>query len=491
MQFKSNGGIYNQKGFMELSPKQQAVNEIKNAKRILVLGHKMPDGDQMGSLLALKYALEKLEKSVDIIISDKIDDKYKFLPGVAAVKSDYRHTDGKILKIDTKRIPIDGMKWQKEDDFLNIYLDTDKNLKFEFIEIINGMPKPDLIVVVDTPDIKKIDRVYDSNASIFFESPILNIDHHPGNEYFGTINLVDLTATSTAEILVSLFEALGIKIDTPDIATCLLAGILFDTQSFRGQNTTPKSLTVAAQLLAAGGRQQEIIKSYYGSNPDDLLKTWEQMLQNLNTDLNRKIMWTKISKTNNQHLDEDEILEAAEDLLKNNTDYEIAMILCSDKNAGSTEGFVLGSNAGEALKLSRLFGGEGNDRTAKFVITEPNLDDAEKIVLKKIAERWAMPDNKDKKELWDVIEDAPEVAETTDVAENKEALNSAPETLSDKTNSAKEKEDAIEEALKSISQAERDENRKEFESVRDVIDRKKVGGMKVIGENESDIFEDE
>ena len=476
---------------MELSPKQQAVNEIKNAKRILVLGHKIPDGDQMGSLLALKYALEKLEKNVDIIISDKIDDKYKFLPGVTAVKSDYQHTDGKILKIDTKRIPIDGMKWQKEDDFLNIYLDTDKNLKFEFIEIINGMPKPDLIVVVDTPDIKKIDRVYDSNASIFFESPILNIDHHPGNEYFGTINLVDLTATSTAEILVSLFEALGIKIDTPDIATCLLAGILFDTQSFRGQNTTPKSLTVAAQLLAAGGRQQEIIKSYYGSNPDDLLKTWEQMLQNLNTDLDRKIMWTKISKTNNQLLDEDEILEAAEDLLKNNTDYEIAMILCGDQNAGSTEGFVLGSNAGEALKLSRLFGGEGNDRTARFVITEPNLDDAEKIVLKKIAERWAIPDNKDKKELWDVIEDAPEVAETTDVAENKEALNSAPESLSDKTNSAKEKEDAIEEALKSISQAERDENRKEFESVRDVIDRKKVGGMKVVGENESDIFEDE
>ena len=476
---------------MELSPKQQAVNEIKNAKRVLVLGHKIPDGDQMGSLLALKSALEKLEKNVDIIVSDKIDNKYKFLPGISTVKADYRHTEGKVLKIDTKRIPINGMKWQKEDDFLNIYLDTDKNLKFEFIEIINGMPKPDLIIVVDTPDIKKIDHVYDSNASIFFESPILNIDHHPGNEYFGTINLVDLTATSTAEILVSLFEALGIKIDTPDIATCLLAGILFDTQSFRGQNTTPKSLTVAAQLLAAGGRQQEIIKSYYGSNPDDLLKIWEKMLQNLNTDLSRKIMWTKISGANNQNVNEDEIAEAAEDLLKHNADYELAMVLLNDKGAGNTRGFVLGSNAGEALKLSQLFGGEGNDRIARFIIAEPNLDDAEKIILKKIAERWSVTDNENKKELWDVIEEVPTVAKTTDLTENKEDPDPTPESLSDKTNSAKEKEDAIEEALKSISQAERDENRKEFESVRDVIDRKKVGGMKVIGENESDIFEDE
>jgi len=244
---------------MELSPKQQTVELIKKAKRILLLGHKDPSADMISSLLAFSEVLEKNEKVVDLIVSEETPENIQFLPFLKKIKKDFQPIGGKTIRINTEKIPISGMKYQKSEDFLDVILETDKNLKFEFLEIINGSPKPDLIVVLDTADVEKIDQIYDQNTELFFETPVVNIDHHAGNEYFGTVNLVDLTATSTAEILVSIFEALGGKFLDPDIATCLLTGITDDTQSFKSQNTTPKSLTVAAQFLASGARQQEII----------------------------------------------------------------------------------------------------------------------------------------------------------------------------------------------------------------------------------------
>lgn len=477
---------------MELSPKQQAVNEIKNAKRILLLGHKNPDGDQLGSVLALKSALEKLGKSVEVIVSDEIASMYQFLPAISKIRSSYKHTDGKILKIDTTKIPVTGMKWQREDDSLNIYLETEKNLKFEFIEIVNGLPKPDLIIVVDTPDVQKIDKVYDLNTELFYEVPILNIDHHPGNEYFGTINLVDLTATSTAEILVSLFEALGIKIDNPDMATCLLAGILFDTQSFRGQNTTPKSLTVAAQLLAAGGRQQEIIKNFYQTDTVDLLKIWGELVQNLRKDDARNFIWTKYASTN-ANINSEDVFGAADDLLNKNPNAETVLILFS--NTAQPEDAKAYLKGSDVLWIAELFDGNGTKTEANFAIKSKDLNDAEKIILKRLAEKWES-ETDEKKDLWDVVETKPQTSvEIVDLPENEKVNTPKPETNErTESRSEKEKSDAIEEALKSISQAEKDENRKEMESLKDVIDRKMTGGMRVIETvptTDDDVFGDE
>lgn len=480
------GGIKNIKGFMELSPKQQAVNEIKNAKHLLILGHRNPDGDQLGSILALKEALEKAQKSVTAIVSEEIPPSYKFLPELSKIKREYKYTDGKILRIDTKRIPVEGMKWRKDEEFLDIHLETEKNLKFEFIEIINGLPKPDLIIIVDTPSVKEIETVYRENEKLFLETPVLNIDHHPGNEYFGTVNLVDLTATSTTEILVSLFESLGIKIDTPDIATSLLTGIISDTQSFRSHNTTPKSLTVAAQLLAAGGRQQEIVNSLYAEKDADKLMTfWRTLVTNTERDEKHRILW---SWTEEPGHPETEIEEATRELLAENKGYDLALVFYKTEGAVNVTGIAESideakiDNLAKAFKAQRLKGG------LHFSISGTSIDHAQKIVLKKIADSWHLSVGEGRKQLWEVIEQSePEGTE-------RPVLERQPVTI-DVPKSVKEKEDAIEEALKSISQAEKDENRKELESVREVIDRKRASGLPSEKDNmtreDSDIFEDE
>ncbi|MDD3481262.1 MAG: DHH family phosphoesterase [Patescibacteria group bacterium] len=452
---------------MELSPKQQAVNEIKKAEKILIIGNRKTCGDTIGSILALTSALRGMGKKVEGVANAEIESKYRFLAGLNELETDYEANDGKIIKINTEKIPVRGMKWQKDEKFLNIYLETDKNLKFEFIELINGRPKPDLIIVVDTPDLDSIDKVYEQNTELFFETPIINIDHHSGNDYFGSVNLIDLTATSTAEILVSLFEALGIKIDDPDIATSLLAGIIEDTGSFRNKSTTPKSLTVAAQLLAAGGRQQEIVKHYYRSNSVGLMKVWGKMLENLEEDEARKFAWTKIDTTNEEDIEKEDVFAAADDLLSNTKGANAALIIYKGKDTdGKIEGKLKGTKEQEVLTLAKLFGGKGTALDAFFSVSEKNLETAEKIILKKISEHLEGP--KSEKEVWDVIEKSSNKKEDT-----RDTKKEVKHEKKIERNNNKETEDAIEEALKSISQAERDENRKEFESIREVIDRKK------------------
>lgn len=457
---------------MELSPKQQAVNEIKKAKNVLILGHAAPGGDQLGSLLALREAFAKLQINSVCLVSDAIPQQFRFLPQIKELKSDYRHTDGKILRIDTKRIPISGMKWHKDEGFLNIHLETEKNLKFEFIEIINGHPKPDLIVVVDTAHVADIDSIYDKNEKIFLETPVLNIDHHAGNEYFGSINLVDLTATSTAEILVSLFEALGIKIDTPDMATSLLTGILHDTDSFRSQNTTPKSLTVAAQLLAAGARQQEIVKSLFNKN--DLVDLWEELVSHREKDKSHKLLWTH---TEDSTISAEDLFACATELISQDSDCTTALIFQNATDKPSVKVFAKGDPA-LLKKLKALFEAEGSDHELLFDVKADNHQDAINIVLKKIADSLKIKG--DKKELWDIIEE-PEKSE--------EPIRQHQAPTIDMPNSAKEKQDAIEEALKSISQAEKDENRKEMESLKDVLERKR--SPRITQKDENDIFGDE
>jgi len=478
---------------MELSPKQQTINEIKKAKNILVLGQKNPDGDSLGSIVALKQALTKLDKAVTSVVSGEIDPSYYFLPKIDDLKRDYNNNPGKVIKIDTNQIPVKGMRWQKEEGFLKIYLESEKNLKFEFIEIENGPTRPDLIIVVGTPDVEKIDLIYDKNTELFFETPIINIDYHPGNEYYGSINLVDLTASSTAEILVSLFEALGLKVEDGDTATNLLAGIIYNTQSFRNQNTTPKSLTVAAQLLAAGAKQQEIVSNFYKKKPVALMKAWGGMLKTIQEDRSRRFAWTKVDASSNPEIKIDDIFGAADDLLANTPEADAILILFKGSEEKKIYGKLKGSKNKEVASTAKLFGGGGTNRDAFFEYPSEDIELAEKNILKKISDSWPTTNEGETKELWDVIKESNKNAHPITDIGNETKTEAQKEQKDQRPKESKE--DAIEEALKSISQIERDKDRRELTAIRDVIDRKRVGGTRVIEPNkansEEELFEDE
>ena len=93
--------------------------------------------------------------------------------------------------------------------------------------------------------------------------PIVNLDFHRSNENYGAINLIEPTASSLSEMLVALAESLQNGIVDEEIATALLTGLMASTDRFTAAHTTAKSLTVAAQLMAAGAKQPTIVRSLF------------------------------------------------------------------------------------------------------------------------------------------------------------------------------------------------------------------------------------
>lgn len=181
--------------------------EIFKADSIIILTHEMPDGDAIGSSLAMYNALKSLGKDVEIVMANN-SDIFNFLPGASQIKSQ-------------------GTK--------KIY---------------------DLAIALDCGDIKRLngytEYFQDANATI-------QIDHHEINTMFAEYNFVNPTAPACAQILITVLEELGIKI-TKEIGTCLLTGIITDTGGFKYQGVTAETFEFVAELLNIGVNVSNIYK---------------------------------------------------------------------------------------------------------------------------------------------------------------------------------------------------------------------------------------
>jgi len=369
---------------MELSPKQQIVEAIKGAGNILILTHKDPDGDAIGSLIAMSIALAKIGKTPHPVAAGNISQVFSFLP-TDKVSKDLTGRRDFVISLDVSQIPAEKFLYKVEDGHIN-FIVTPKSGEFssQMVSFPGGKFKFDLIIVVDCQDLDRLGEPYHQNSDLFYETPIINIDHHAGNDHFGKINLVDLTATSTAEILASLFEALAkdTSLLSPETATALLTGIITDTNSFQNQNTTPKSLTVAAQLVAANANQQEIIKRIYKTRTLSTLRLWGRVLSNIRDEMNYRFVWSQIEKsdfvvTQSTETDADGVID---ELLKTTTGVDFVMLLTekSDGLHGSLRSVERGC---DVSNIAKLFGGGGHAMAAGFVVSRDDpANTTEKIV---------------------------------------------------------------------------------------------------------------
>jgi len=214
--------------------------------------------------------------------------------------------------------------------------------------------------------------------------PIINIDHHSGNDYFGTVNLVDLQASSTSEILVSVIESLDPKLVDENVATCLLAGIISSTNSFQSSNTTPKSLTVTAQLIAAGANHENVVRNLFKTKSFQMLKIWGSILSNVKIDKQNKILWSEVSQDELKDQDSREIAQGVlDELLTTAPNIKVYFLFLERDN--SLKVFVKTSRDVEAGKITYLFGGSGRAQNGEF---EVNTKDREiSKVLENILER--------------------------------------------------------------------------------------------------------
>lgn len=372
---------------MELSPKQQFVELVNKAANPLLITHQRPDGDALGSILALSLVLRKLGKQVTAICVDPVPAVFSFLPGSDKLSTEFKGTRDFIITLDAKEVQPDKIFYKVEDGKLNIVVTPKKGqYNEEMVAFRDGGFKYDLIIVLDSTDPERLGISFDANPDLFFETPVINIDHHAGNDFFGKVNVVDLTATSTSEILVSLIEALGQKFDE-DTATALLCGITTDTGSFQNANTTPKALTIAAQLVAAGGRQQEIIKNIYKTRSLTTLKLWGVALSKMKLEPDYSFLWSSLSETDFTTVGaaEDESAGVVDELLKTASGVDFAMLL-SERNGGVHGSLRNVSKGTDVAAIAAVFGGGGHAAAAAFQVVNTTLKASQEMIINKIKE---------------------------------------------------------------------------------------------------------
>ena len=161
--------------------------EIKKSDNIAIMAHEAPDGDSIGSSLAMCLALKDMGKNAVVLMKDDFPENFSYLPGRQYIKDE--------------------------------------------AEIENY----DMSIILDCPNIKRINNEF---IEVFENSKVtVQIDHHNKNDMFADYNVVNHVSPATAQILVSSFQYLNIEI-TKDIATCLLTGVITDTNGFRNSNVT-------------------------------------------------------------------------------------------------------------------------------------------------------------------------------------------------------------------------------------------------------------
>ena len=158
-------------------------------------------------------------------------------------------------------VVVDKLKYNVEGDYLYVTVTPlNGNFSAKDVSFEHGPFKFDLVIALGVPQILKMDKIVEQNPTIFDGLHLINIDYHRINEGFGSVNYIDQNASSVCEMLVSLFESLEQGMVDESIATALYTGITSATHNFTIPDTTAKSMTVAAQMLAAGAKQQEVVR---------------------------------------------------------------------------------------------------------------------------------------------------------------------------------------------------------------------------------------
>ena len=376
---------------MNSTPLQQIVNLLKKSEKILILGHQNPDGDAVGSALALLLALRKLNKNVLAASADAVPLTLSFLPALENFETAIAGASDLVISLPLGDRKDAEVFHKIEDGMLKIAVRPVGGEPFTSAEaeFAAGEADFDLIICVDVPDSPQLGKLFEINPNLFYETPLINIDHHASNTGYAQVNFVDTTAASSSELVLRLIHSLeseeNKKLIDSDIATLILTGIITDTGSFQNSNTTPRSLELSADLIEAGARQQEIIQHVYKTKQLSTLKLWGRVLSKIEFDEPHRIVWSSVSADDfvATEAPENSTDGLIDELLSNAPGAEVVLLL---KQKGDVVSGSLRTTtpAVSASEIAAIFGGGGHHRAAGFKI--PNAKVATSIgeILEKI-----------------------------------------------------------------------------------------------------------
>ena len=303
----------------------QIIQHIKDSRHILIVSHAEPDGDCVGSLVALGLALAKLEKQITMFNPSPIPAVYRFLSGTERIVQ-------QIKKADTY----------------------------------------DLVIVLDCGDMV---RVGEAGAEVDKIPVLINIDHHVSNTGFGHIQLIDTDACATAEIVYRLINALQIPFDNA-IATSIYTGILTDTGSFRFSNTNQAAFAISSAMIDAGVKPHRVAQRVFGTYSLGRIKLLNMALNSIEISDNGKLSMMTITRsmlntTGTNTEDVDGMINYARRI----EDVKVAALIHEIKNgAGKFANMnryhvsLRSDSSVDVAKIAGRFGGGGHASAAGFQI---------------------------------------------------------------------------------------------------------------------------
>lgn len=301
---------------------------VKSASSVLIGSHLNPDGDALGSALAVSHYLDGLGISNEVICHHMPPRNLRFIPGVNRIRQ------------------------------------TPKEERY------------DLGIVVDLDSLERL-----GSTEPFFATcdRTIFVDHHVPHDAPGDIRIVDTAAPATAVILTRLFMELGIEI-TPDLATCLITGIVTDTGSFRFRNTTAESLSLAAKLLEQGGNITLVSEQVFQSKPISSARLLGYTLERMSLACDDRLCWSVLSNEDfeqNHAVDED--TEGFVNELLTIETVQISAIFREPKR-GKVRCSIRSRGEYDVAAVARIFGGGGHRNAAGCTFDGPIDEAVEKLI---------------------------------------------------------------------------------------------------------------
>jgi bifunctional oligoribonuclease and PAP phosphatase NrnA len=313
---------------------KQAAEIIRRNQTFLLACHARPDGDTLGSALALANTLRRMDKTALVLSVDGVPDTYTFLPG-------------------------------SED-------------------VVTNTDRRDFDVSI-VPDCDGIDRVGDVIDIVQSSRAIISIDHHSGLFPFGDVQLYDQKAAATAEIVLELIDHLGVAPDV-DTAFCLMTAIISDTGAFRFPNVTPRTFLAAARLTAVGVSPSQIARLVYENRSFEATRLFGIALASLAADEKGEIVWSSLYREDFRNAGASDaetegiinhilaVKGAKVALLFRETPESVTLVSLRSKDSI------------DVSKVAQAFGGGGHVAAAGCTVDMP-IPEAERLVIQEVR-KW-------------------------------------------------------------------------------------------------------
>ena len=300
----------------------------------MITTHVEPDGDAVGSTLAMVHILHSLKKEVIACLADPVPPIFRFLPGAPGIRGE---------------VPLDF--------------------------------SPECVIVLDCSDLRRAGRILDE---IDLDSVVLmNIDHHNSNSHFGNFSVVEESA-ATGELVYSLLGYLGAPL-THDIGMCIYTAILTDTGGFRYRNTTSRSLQIAAEIVGMGINPGEIAERACESYPLERFQILGKALRNLRTSCDGRVADFFVNqKMFNSNGISPSIVEGFVNYPRE-VDGVLVSVFFREKAQGQYRVSLRSKGDADVSEVAQFFGGGGH-RNAAGCVVEGDFETARKHVLQKICE---------------------------------------------------------------------------------------------------------